>query len=145
MYDKTPDAVHRFIPPASTTIRPLYNRYIEIVSGAQELANNELQVGGMDKDCEIDEVAFRQNCCEPGTDSIVWTRYIVAARRGSSHVYIGRLEDRPTKGTGTGGGGSLARHELVEHTRQLSIQPLFRPGSVIHTDGAKAYKHPGRM
>ena len=89
--------------PASSATRPLHTTCKNIGSLYQEIANNALQVGGWELDCEIDDVAFRQTCrMVHGFPQITWIRHIAAARRGSRIMYLGRLNDRTVKGIGEG-------------------------------------------
>ena len=95
---------------------------------------------------ELDEVAFRS----VGRSSIVWLRYMVAARRGSSLVWLERLPYKITE-AGQGGGGPISVEEMPSALLLDSDEPVRAVGSVYHTDGAKAYKtlksplHDGRL
>ena len=103
-------------------------------------------VGGVGADVELDKVAFRS----VGRSSIVWLRYMVAARRGSSLVWLERLPYRITE-AGQGGGGPISVEEMRSALLLDSDEPVLALGSVCHTDGAKAYKtlksplHDGRL
>ena len=48
-------------------------------------------------------------------------------------------------GSGRGGGGALSIEELVNHFRPGAPVPLIAPGSVVHTDAAKAYRRIGPL
>ena len=119
-----------------------------IVSYWMRRANAVLQIGGVDMDCEMDEICFRSKKCL-GDDlegKVVWWRYLAAARRGSSLVYVAELEDRITAG-GQGGGGKISDAEVEAHVLRGWLheqgqvpRPLVAPWSIIHTDGAEAYR-----
>ena len=115
-------------------------------------ANALLQVGGVDTDNEMDEVSFRSKKVEVVQDDgqvvpkTLWWRFLAAGRRGSSLVYLADLEDRLTE-AGQGGGGKISDSEVEHHIlrewlRELGHQPrpLLAPWSVLHTDGADAYR-----
>ena len=115
-------------------------------------ANVLLQVGGEDMDCEADEICFRSKRVEVENDEgeseqkIMWIRFLSVARRGSSLVYFNDLEDRYTA-AGQGGGGKIQETEVAHHflrawLRDLGHEPrpLLARWSVLHTDGADAYR-----
>ena len=54
-----------------------------------------------------------------------------------------RLEVRQVAGTGKGGGGSLSNEELESVILPPGAPPLLRPGTIVHTDSAKAYRNLG--
>eukprot|EP00973_Karenia_brevis_P019336 2651367-Karenia_brevis.AAC.1 len=115
-------------------------------------ANCLLQVGGEDMDCESDEMSFRSKTVQVPNkagdyeEKVLWIQFLSVARRGSSLVYFKALEDRYTA-AGKGGGGKIAHEEVEEHflreyLKRYGIQPrpLLAPWSVLHTDGADAYR-----
>jgi hypothetical protein len=115
-------------------------------------ANALLQIGGVDMDCEMDEFSFRSK-----KESIVdtegnqvektfWWRFLGGARRGSSLVYLAELDDRFVDGA-QGGGGKIGELEVKQHILREWLRPLghvprplLAPWSILHTDGADAYR-----
>ena len=77
--------------------------------------------------------------------AIEWLRYIAFARRGSSQILLEKLPSRIVQGAGQGGGGALSIEELSNVMRLSSDKPLLLPGSVLHTDSAKAYRRVGPL
>ena len=63
--------------------------------------NNDLEIGGLGEDVELDEIAFRFK-----TVGDVWIRFLAIASRESSFVFLTRLPYRVTQ-SGQGGGGSI--------------------------------------
>ena len=108
-------------------------------------ANALLQIGGVDEDCEADEVSFRSyKVFSLGVERVVWLRFVGAVRRGSSLVYWGELEDREVA-AGQGGGGKINAEEVKYHVLErgsehgYSARPLFHPWSVLHTGKSSEY------
>lgn len=108
-------------------------------------ANALLQIGGVDEDCEADEVSFRSyKVIRAGVHRVVWLRFVGAVRRGSALVYWGELEDREVA-AGQGGGGKINAEEVKYHVLErgsehgYSARPLFHPWSVLHTDMSSEY------
>ena len=148
----------------------LYLNFVKIVAPAQEIANNDLVIGGKGIECEADEIAFRnvrqkrskknaaaeqlgselpasadavpENNDDEDDCELVWLRYIGIVRRGSSRIFLEKLEDRAVQGSGQGGGGALSHAELKKVLRPDS-QPRLLPESILHTDSAKAYRKLG--
>ena len=115
-------------------------------------ANALLQVGGEDMDCEADELCFRSKKVflqdEAGgiSEKVMWIRFLSVVRRGSSLVYFNDLEDRYTE-AGKGGGGKIQEEEVAHHflrawLRDIGVEPrpLLARWSVLHIDGADAYR-----
>ena len=106
-------------------------------------ANAMLQIGGVDEDCEIDELSFRcMHQEEDGKIMKIWLRFLGAVRRGSSLYYWGELDDRKTEGA-RGGGGPIDKGEVELHvlnrTGSGTSRPLFASWSIVHSDTAKSY------
>lgn len=120
-----------------------------VVSYVQSRENEEVVLGGPGIDVEIDEVCFRARWArEGGRDDgewgREWIRYIAAVQRGRSEVIVlKKLPSRWARGAGQGGGGSLTSEELHSFIFRLGKPPLLRPGTVVHTDGAAAYRDLG--
>ena len=115
-----------------------------IVSYYMIRANQLLQIGGVDMDCEADELCFRSKRVRDaeGIEKVQWLRFLAVSRRGSSLVYLHHLEDRLTA-AGKGGGGKIQDYEVEHHflrewLRELghTPRPLLAPWSALHTDGA---------
>jgi hypothetical protein len=136
----------------SDTVARIQSNVRQIASYWMIRANVLLQVGGEDMDCEADEVSFRskkvflEGEAEEGAEKVMWIRFLSVARRGSSLVYFNDLEDRYTA-AGKGGGGKITEEEVGHHflrawLRDLGHEPkpLLARWSVLHTDGADAYR-----
>jgi hypothetical protein len=55
------------------------------------------------------------------------------------------LEERATHGAGQGGGGSLAIAEMKRNFILPGGRYRIAPGTILHTDGTKAYRKIGLM
>ena len=91
---------------------------------------------------EIDEICFRARWVQ-GDDGIwgrEWIRYIAAYERRSGRVYLKRLETRFSTGSGQGGGGALTSEELYNFIFRPEGGCLLKEGTIVHTDGARAYR-----
>ena len=102
-------------------LSPNWHRLFEtfnkcFVSSIEQL-NDCLVVGGVGADVALDEVAFRS----VGRSSIVWLRYMVASRRGSSLVWLERLPYKITE-AGQGGGGPICRRLCYWTLMSRSVQ-----------------------
>lgn len=127
-----------------------------IVSYYMIRANQLLQIGGEDMDCEADEICFRSKRVHVAegnllTEKVQWIRFLAVSRRGSSLIYLNDLEDRITA-AGKGGGGKILECEVEHHflrewQREFgrTPRPLLAPWSVLHTDGADAYRKLHRL
>ena len=94
---------------------------------------------------EMDEVCFRARWVidEDGGEHVEWLRYIAARERGPGglgKIVLKELETRTAKGAGQGGGGALSRVELHRFIFRDNGVCLLRPGTIVHTDGAAAYR-----
>ena len=105
-------------------------------AAAIQRLSDSLCIGGRGFDVELDEICFRSLARAHG---VVWVRFLAAVRRGSSLVWIHKLPYRITD-SGKGGGGPISDEELDDALLIWSDEPRLVPGSVCHTDGAKAYR-----
>ena len=130
-----------------SSVLTLYEHYLEIVSGHQEKANNDYQVGGEKVECEADEVCFRVRAGKTNTneDCLEWQRIFGIGTRGSAKVVLHKMDDKLTGGAGQGGGGAISVDELQRIMRLDTDHPLLLPRSVLHTDSAKSYKRLGPL
>ena len=112
----------------------LFQRFNQFTPMIDQL-NNALVVGGCRMDVELDKIAFRLVGRPRG---IIWLRYLAAARRGSSKIWLARLPCRVTQAGQ--GGGPISIDEMTETLLLYSDKPVLGEGSVCHTDGAKADK-----
>ena len=120
----------------------------DIVCEVQEEDNLATQLGGPGVDVEADEVCFRARWVlapDPETGERVWcrewVRWLAFIERGSSRIVFRQLETRVVKGDGQGGGGALGNQELHDAIFVPGRPPLLKWGTVLHTDGAKAYRN----
>ena len=115
-------------------------RLRKFVAERQERADMAAQVGGVGVDTEADEVSFRAkgHRHEDGRLGVLWLRYICFAERGSRHLLLRFLGARFVANAGQGGGGGLSDEELLRAVF-CGLLPVFRDGSVVHTDSAQAY------
>ena len=94
---------------------------------------------------EIDEVCFRARWKRDGSGAWgkEWHRYIAAHERHGGPLILKALPVRFAKGHGQGGGGSLTDEELHDFIMRpgTGAPPLLRPGTIVHTDGARAYRN----
>ena len=133
----SPDNCSLIMNVDNRTIRGLFDRFdqffVPLISGM----NDEMQLGGLGEDVEMDEISFRSVTVE---DKVHWIRFLACAKRGSSFVHLYKLPN-PVTASGQGGGGPLSLEELGPALRVGTQRPLLKVGSVVHTDSAKAYKH----
>jgi len=115
------------------------------IENAQEHYNSTTQLGGPGVDVEVDEVCFRAQwkCGLDGSSGKEWLRYIAAMERDGDDMVLMRLPHRFAKGGGQGGGGPLDDEELRRFVLRASGSniPLFRAGTIVHTDSARAYRN----
>ena len=110
----------------------------------QQRADHTAQLGGPGVDVELDEISFRASARRhpDGTIQVQWKRYLGVVERGSRNIVLRLLKDVWVHGAGQGG-GQLSNEEL--HSAIMgspgTCQPhdLLLPGTVAHTDSAKAY------
>eukprot|EP00438_Fugacium_kawagutii_P013600 Skav223061 [mRNA] locus=scaffold1069:453384:454902:+ [translate_table: standard] len=133
----SPDNCSLIMNVDNRTIRGLFDRFDQFFVRLISRMNDELQLGGLGEDVEMDEIAFRSVTV---LDQVHWIRFLAAAKRGSSFVHLYKLTTRVTA-SGQGGGGPLSLEELGPALRIGTHRPLLKVGSVVHTDSAKAYKH----
>jgi hypothetical protein len=61
-------------------------------------------------------------------------------------MFLAKLPDRPVRGQGQGGGGgALSKEELKDVLQAATDAPRLLPGSILHTDSAKAYRQVGPL
>ena len=132
----SPDQTSVLLGVDARALRALFERFNHLFTPLIDQLNDSLVVGGCGMDVELDEVAFR-SVGRPG--GIIWLRYLAAARRGSSKIWLSRLPYRITQ-AGQGGGGPISIDEMNQALLLFSDEPVLGEGSVCHTDGAKAYK-----
>jgi hypothetical protein len=112
-----------------------------IVAEAQELYNEDMQLGGAGIAVEMDEVCFRARWAysggeEDGTWGKEWIRYIAAFERRSGRLILKQLPSKFASGGGQGGGGGLTAEELHDFIFRASGVPLLHAGTIVHSDGA---------
>jgi len=117
----------------------------DTVSEYQLFQNCTEQLGGPGVEVEIDEVCFRARWAEgdDGNWGREWHRYIAAHERHGGKLVLMALPPRFASGQGQGGGGALSNEELHDFIFRPNSDglPLLRPGTIVHTDGAKAYRN----
>ena len=118
------------------TIRGLFDRFDQFFVPLISWMNDELQLGGLGENVEMDEIAFPSDTVE---DKVHWIRFLAAAKRGSSFLHLYKLPNRVTA-SGQGGCGPLSLEELGLALRVGTQRLVLKVGSVVHTDSAKAYK-----
>ena len=112
-----------------------------VVATVQKHENETIQIGGPGVEVEIDEVCFRARYINDGVVGHCreWQRYVCATERHGGKVILQKLPTKRVKGAGQGGGGSISREELHAFIFRAGGVPLLRAGTIVHTDGAKAY------
>ena len=115
-------------------IRALFESFYKFFVPLKEQLNDAIVVEGCSADVKLDEISFWSTGRAHG---IVWLRYLAVARRGSSLVWLQRLDYRITRKEQ--GGGPISVDEMWSALLLDSDQPVLVEGSVCHTDGAKAY------
>ena len=133
----SPDNCSLIMNVDNRTIRGLFDRFDQFFVPLISRMNDEMQLGGLGEDVEMDEISFRSVTVE---DKVHWIRFLACAKRGSSFVHLYKLPNRVTA-SGQGGGGPLSLEELGPALRVGTQRPLLKVGAVVHTDSAKAYKH----
>ncbi|CAE7219386.1 unnamed protein product [Symbiodinium sp. CCMP2592] len=130
----SPDQTGLILGLDHRTVRGLFNNFRSWLSPIVDRLNEDLVIGALGADVELDEISFRSKALD---DKILWNRYAAAVKRGSAKVFIEKLPNRLTA-AGQGGGGPLSIDEL----KKLVVTGSSRlaQGSVCHTDSAKAYK-----
>lgn len=109
----------------------------------------ETQLGGPGIGVEIDEICFRARWVLGERDPVTgdrewcreWVRWMALVERGSEKIVFRKLETRVVKGNGEGGGGALGNQELLDAIFPSGRRPLLKWGTIVHTDGAKAYRN----
>ena len=117
--------------------RGLFDRFDQFFVPLISQMNDEMQLGALGEDVEMDEISF---CSLTVESKVHWIRFLACAKRGSSFVHLYKLPNRVTA-SGQGGGGPLSLEELGPALRVGTQRPLLKGGSVVHIDSAKAYKH----
>ena len=103
------------------TIRGLFDRFDQFFVPSISRMNDELQLGGLGEDVDMDEISFRSVVMG---DKVHWIRYLAAAERGPSFVHLYKLSTRVTA-SGHGGGGPLSLEELGPALRVGTKKPWF--------------------
>jgi len=113
-----------------------------VVAAAQTESNANVQLGGVGVEVELDEICFRARWAqdEDGHWGKEWIRYIAAYERHTGRIVLKQLPVRFAKGGGQGGGGALSSEELHDFLFRPGGTPLLLPGTIVHTDGARAYR-----
>ena len=104
----------------------------ESIAGALWLYTSKLHLSpqttvaySLDADVELDEISFRSTGRAHG---IVWLRHLAVAWRGSSLVWLQRLDYRITR-KGQGGGGPISVDEMWSALLLDSDQPVLAEGA----------------
>ena len=113
-----------------------------LVAEEQLAAEGQLQLGGVGVDVEIDEVCFRwRKILRDGKHLSLVDRYLCLAERDSRKMLLVPL---PQKVVAVGGRtGAIGNEELYAALFPKGRPPLLLPGTVVHTDSAKAYRNLG--
>ena len=110
----------------------------KVVAEEQVISDMFLQLGGVGVDVEMDEVSFRWRKDPDGEGSIV-DRYLGVCERVSRKMLLIKL---PTKHVKIGGRcGAITNEELYNAMFPRGREPILLPGTVVHTDSAKAYRN----
>ncbi|CAE6930761.1 timm16 [Symbiodinium sp. CCMP2592] len=132
----SPDQTGLILGLDHRTVRGLFNNFRSWLSPIVDRLNEDLVIGALGADVELDEISFRSQALD---DKILWNRYAAAVKRGSAKVFIEKLPNRLTA-AGQGGGGPLSIDELKKLVVTSKGSSRLAQGSVCHTDSAKAYK-----
>ena len=114
----------------------------EMVAEEQRIVQDCLQLGGVGVDVEMDEVSFRvQKVSEVGGRRIYVHRFLCTAERDSRRFMLIEL---PTRLYVAGGRtGPISNEELYQAIFPVGRPCVLLPGTVVHTDSAKAYRNLG--
>lgn len=109
----------------------------KMVAEERRVLESWLQLGGPGVDVEIDEVSFRWRKAAGG-GSVV-DRFVCLVERNSRKMLLIEL---PQKVVAIGGKcGAITNVELYAVIFPRGRPPLLLPGTVVHTDSAKAYRN----
>ena len=111
----------------------------EVVGEEQATAEQGIRLGGVGVDVEVDEVCFRWRVVtkEDGSKVSEVHRYICMMERNSRKSLLLPL---PVRTVAVGGRtGPISNEELVAVILPVGRSPTLLPGTVVHTDSAKAY------
>ena len=110
----------------------------KVVAEEQWISDMALQLGGVGVDVEMDEVSFRWRKAKDGEGSVV-ERYLGVCERNSRKMLLIKL---PTRHVEIGGRcGAISNEELYNAMFPKGREPILLPGTVVHTDSAKAYRN----
>ena len=117
----------------------------DLVAEERQIVEDWIQLGGVGVDVEMDEVSFRwrkvTRSREEGGDYSLVERYVVVAERVGRRMLCIPL---PTKKVVQGGRcGAITNEELYAAIFPRGRPPILLPGTVVHTDSAKAYRNLG--
>ena len=87
----SPDNCSLIMNVDNRTIRGLFDRFDQFFVPLISRMNDELQLGGLGEDVEMDEISFRSVVMG---DKVHWIRYLAAAKPGSSFVHLYKLSTR---------------------------------------------------
>ena len=113
-----------------------------IVAEEQAVAEEHLQLGGVGVDVEMDEVCFRwRKIKKDGETFSRVERYLCTAERVGRKMLLVPL---PVKDVAVGGRtGAISNEELYDAIFPRGRPPVLLPGTIVHTDSAKAYRNLG--
>ena len=117
----------------------------DLVAEERRIQEEVIQLGGVGVDVEMDEVSFRwrkvKRPKEEGGDYSLVERYLCVAERVGRRMLCIPL---PTKKVEVGGRcGAITNEELYAAIFPRGRPPILLPGTVVHTDSAKAYRNLG--
>ena len=123
-------------------VYPFQQKLRSLVAEEHCSVQSAVQLGGIGVDVEMDEVNFRtQEVFEGGERKFRMQRYLCAAERHSRKYVLVPLPEKFVKsGSRT---GAITNEELYQAMFPAGRPPLLLPGTVVHTDGAKAYRNLG--
>ena len=127
---------------ASQAARTFQQPLRALIAEEQAIVQSVVQLGGVGVDVEMDEVNFRtQRLVVDGETTYRVQRYLCAAERASRKMVLLALPEKFVKvGSRT---GSIRNEELYAAMFPAGRPPLLLPGTVVHTDSAKAYRNLG--